>query len=149
MGTAGALSLMPDWPETPFVVMNADLLTTLRFEKMLRFHSDANALATMGAREFNMQVPYGVIQAEGSRLIGIEEKPNQNFYVNAGIYVLSPQVATFIEPGKPLDMPDLFLRVVKQGDIASVYPIRDYWMDIGRFEDLDRARNEYQTVFGR
>ena len=116
---------------------------------MLRFHSDANALATMGAREFNMQVPYGVIQAEGSRLIGIEEKPNQNFYVNAGIYVLSPQVATFIEPGKPLDMPDLFLRVVKQGDIASVYPIRDYWMDIGRFEDLDRARNEYQTVFGR
>ena len=149
MGTAGALSLMPDWPETPFVVMNADLLTTLRFEQMLRFHTDTNAIATMGAREFNMQVPYGVVQAEGSRLIGIEEKPNQNFYVNAGIYVLSPQVAAFIEPGKPLDMPDLFLRVIKQGDIASVYPIRDYWIDIGRIEDLDRARNEYQTVFAR
>ena len=149
MGTAGALSVMPTWPDTPFVVMNADLLTTLRFEQMLRFHTDNNAIATMGAREFDMQVPYGVIQAEGSRLIGIEEKPNQNFYVNAGIYVLSPQVAAFIEPGKPMDMPDLFLRVVKHGDIASVYPIREYWMDIGRIEDLDRARIEYQTVFAR
>ena len=149
MGTAGALSLMKDWPDTPFVVMNGDLLTTLRFEQMLRFHTDSNSTATMGAREFNMQVPYGVIQAEGTRLVGIEEKPNQSFYVNAGIYVLSPQMAEFIEPGKPLDMPDLFLRGIRKGDIASVYPIRDYWMDIGRIEDLERARLEYETVFAR
>lgn len=149
MGTAGALSVMKDWPETPFVVMNGDLLTTLRFEQMLRFHTDGNSSATIGAREFNMQVPYGVIQAEGARLTRIEEKPNQSFYVNAGIYVLSPQVAEFIEPGTPLDMPELFLRVMRKGDIASVYPIRDYWMDIGRIEDLERARVEFETVFQR
>jgi dTDP-glucose pyrophosphorylase len=149
MGTAGALSVMKEWPDTPFVVMNGDLLTTLRFEQMLRFHTDGNSSATIGAREFNMQVPYGVIQAEGARLARIEEKPNQSFYVNAGIYVISPHVAEFIEPGKPLDMPELFQRVMSKGDIASVYPIRDYWMDIGRVEDLERARVEYETVFSR
>lgn len=149
MGTAGALSVMKEWPETPFLVMNGDLLTTLRFEHMLRFHIDVNSSATIGAREFNMQVPYGVIQAEGTRLARIEEKPNQSFYVNAGIYVLSPRVGEFIERGKPLDMPELFVRVMRKGEIASVYPIRDYWMDIGRVEDLERARVEYETVFSR
>jgi dTDP-glucose pyrophosphorylase len=147
MGTAGALSLLNEWPDSPFLVMNGDLLTTLRFEQILRFHADANSLATMGAREFNMQVPYGVITAEGSRLVGIEEKPNQSFYVNAGIYVLAPQIAEFIESGRPLDMPELFQRVMRRGDIVSVYPIRDSWMDIGRVEDLERARIEFETVF--
>lgn len=149
MGTAGALSLLNDWPVAPFVVMNADLLTTLRFEQMLRFHIDGNSSATMGAREFNMQVPYGVIQTDGTRLLGIEEKPSQTFYVNAGIYILSPQVAEFIEPGKHLDMPDLFQRLMQRGEIASVYPIRDYWLDIGRIEDLERARVEFETVFSQ
>lgn len=147
MGTAGALSLMQEWPETPFVVMNADLLTTLRFENMLKFHTAEYALATMGAREFSMQVPYGVLQAEGPQLVSIEEKPNQSFYVNAGVYVLSPGVAEHIEPGKPLDMPDLFRRVIAQDGRACVYPIREYWRDIGRPEDLERARDEYATLF--
>lgn len=149
MGTAGTLSLMKDWPETPFVVMNGDLLTTLRIEQMMRFHTESNSSATMGAREFSIQVPYGVVQAEGTRLTGIEEKPNQSFYINAGVYILSPQVSEFVEPGRPLDMPELFLRVIRKGDIASVYPIRDYWMDIGRIEDLERARIEFETVFSR
>jgi len=149
MGTAGALSLLQDWPDAPFIVMNGDLLTTVRFDKMLSFHKENNSSGTMGAREFTMQVPYGVIQTDGTRLVGFVEKPSQNYYVNAGIYVLSPQIAEFIEPGIPLDMPDLFLRVAAKGHIASVYPIRDYWMDIGRIEDLDRARSEFNLVFGR
>lgn len=147
MGTAGALSLMKDRPDTPFIVMNGDLLTKLHFEQILRFHIDSNSIATMGAREFNMQVPYGVVKAEGARLVGIEEKPNQSFYVNAGIYVLSPQVFENVELGRPLDMPELFLKTMNRGDIASVYPVRDYWMDIGRVEDLERARVEFETVF--
>lgn len=149
MGTAGALSLLDEWPDTPFVVMNGDLLTTLKFENVLRFHTDSNSIATMGAREFNMQVPYGVVKAEGTRLVGIEEKPNQAFYVNSGIYILSPQVLDFIEPNRPLDMPELFMKALSGGNIASVYPVRDYWMDIGRAEDLERARIEYETVFAR
>lgn len=148
MGTAGALSLMETWPDSPFIVMNGDLLTSLRFEHMLRFHAEEKSIATMGTREFNMQVPYGVVQAENNRLVAIEEKPKQSFHVNAGIYVLSPEIASFVEAGVPLDMPDLFLRGVRRGATTTVYPIRDYWIDIGRVEDLDRARVEFQSVFG-
>jgi dTDP-glucose pyrophosphorylase/CBS domain-containing protein len=147
MGTAGALSLIEEWPESPFIVMNGDLLTTLRFDRMMKFHVDSNSIATMGAREFKMQIPYGVLSAEGTRLTGIEEKPNQTFYVNAGIYILSPNVADFIEPHMPIDMPEIFQRAMSSGDKACVYPIHDYWTDIGRVEDLERARLEYKTVF--
>lgn len=149
MGTAGALSLMKDWPDGPFVVMNGDLLTTTNFESVLRFHAETNASATMCAREFTMQVPYGVIQTDGTRLVGIEEKPNQGYFVNAGIYVLSPHVVEHLQPGAALDMPDLFKSIVQKGDIASVYPVREYWMDIGRIEDLERASAEFRTVFAR
>lgn len=147
MGTAGALSLMKEYPSSPFVVMNGDILTTLSFERMLQTHVEEGAVATMGAREFSMQVPYGVLKAEGSRLVGIEEKPNQNFYVNAGIYVLSPNIRDYMQPSESLDMPELFQRVMDAGDVARVQPIKEYWTDIGQMEDLARARAEFSTVF--
>ncbi len=147
MGTAGALSLMAERPKEPFIVMNGDLLTTMNFDALLRFHGETGAEATMCAREYQMQVPYGVIRTDGRALFGIEEKPIETYFVNAGIYVLSPTVFDLIDQGKMLDMPVLFERVIERKGIASVFPVRDYWMDIGRIEDLERARAEFNSVF--
>lgn len=143
LGTAGALSLLPDRPEGPFIVMNGDLLTSMRFDALIRFHAEASAMATMCAREYSIQVPYGVIRTEGTRLLGIEEKPVHSHFVNAGIYALSPEALDLIAPGQPLDMPVLFERIIAQQDTAAVFPLREYWMDIGRMEDLERARTEF------
>ena len=143
MGTAGALSLLPKCPEEPVIVMNGDLLTSIRFDALLRFHHETGATATLCARQFEMQVPYGVIEAEGTRLRGIAEKPIHRHFVNAGVYVLSPEVIAELEPGTPLDMPDLLARLTERGDTVSVFPLREYWLDIGRIEDLERARQEY------
>lgn len=148
MGTAGALSLLPARPEGPFIVMNGDLLTSVRFESLLRFHEETGAVATMGAREYEVQVPYGVIQMDGSRLLSIEEKPCHRHFVNAGIYVLSPEALDLLDADTPLDMPVLFERLVERDLRASVFPLREYWMDIGRIEDLEQARNEFDSVFG-
>lgn len=149
LGTAGALSLLPERPTKPFVVMNGDLLTSVRVQNLLSFHADQQAQATMCAREYTMQVPYGVVQMEGSRLIGIQEKPVHSCFVSAGIYALSPGVLDLIPRGSPLDMPDLFNAVMNAGQHAAVFPLREYWMDIGRIDDLERARTEFDQVFGK
>lgn len=143
MGTAGALSLLTERPSAPFLVMNGDLLTQMRFDALLRFHDETGATATLCARPFEMQVPYGVIEADGPYLQGIVEKPVHSHFVNAGIYVLSPVALDALHPGEPLDMPDLFTRLTKTGAKAGVFPLREYWLDIGRQEDLQRARTEF------
>lgn len=148
LGTAGALSLLPERPDGPFIIMNGDLLTSVRFESLLKFHAETGAVGTMGAREYEVQVPYGVIQMEGSRLLAIEEKPSHRHFVNAGIYVLSPEALNLLDTNVPLDMPVLFERMVERELCASVFPLREYWMDIGRIEDLEQARDEFDSVFG-
>ena len=148
MGTGGALSLLPQRPDAPFVVMNGDILTTASFGAMMDFHSKTGSTVTICAREFNMQVPYGVLNTDGATLISMEEKPLHRHLVNAGIYALSPLVFEYIKKGESLNMPDLIDRVKDAGHMVSVFPLREYWMDIGRIEDLDRARAEFEMVFG-
>lgn len=147
MGTCGALSLMSQRPDSSFVVMNGDILTTTSFGTMIDFHAETSSAVTICAREFNMQVPYGVLNADGTTLVSMEEKPIYRHLVNAGIYALSPHVFDQIRDDEPLDMPELIVRVKNAGHKVSVFPVREYWMDIGRIEDLDRARAEFETVF--
>lgn len=148
MGTAGALSLLKDRPDAPFIVMNGDLLVSLQFSELLAFHGDTGALGTMVVREYEQQVPYGVVRAEGHVMTGIEEKPIERYYVNGGIYVLSPAALDLIPEGEPMDMPSLLTRITEEGSRVSVYPLRDYWRDIGRIDDLEAARTEFDSVFG-
>lgn len=143
LGTAGALSLLPERPDGPFIVMNGDLLTSMRFDALMRFHREIGAPATMCARDYSVQVPYGVIRMEGARLLEIEEKPVHSHFVNAGIYVLAPEALDLVPQAQPLDMPELFERLMRRGGAPAVFPIREAWMDIGRMEDLERARIEF------
>ena len=147
MGTAGALSLLKSRPTNSFVVMNGDLLTTARFDALLKFHAETGSMATVCAREYSMQVPYGVLHTDGTKLKRIEEKPSKTYFVNGGIYVFSPEVLDHLEPGISIDMPEFLDRLMVREQLVSVFPIREYWIDIGRVEDLDRARSEYTAVF--
>ncbi|WP_304544970.1 nucleotidyltransferase family protein [Sulfurimonas microaerophilic] len=147
LGTAGALSLIKDRPQEPFFVMNADLLTNVNFEHLLDFHSFEHSVATMCVREYDYQVPYGVIQTDGSRITAIEEKPVHKFFVNAGIYVLSPQVFEYIPKEEFYDMPTLFEDIIKDDLKTISFPIHEYWLDIGRMSDFEQAQTEYGEIF--
>jgi dTDP-glucose pyrophosphorylase/predicted transcriptional regulator len=147
MGTAGALGLLPEKPQVPLLVMNGDLLTKVNFDQMLDFHLEHQAQATMCVREYNFQVPYGVVRMENHMLTSIEEKPVQRFLVNAGIYILDPQVLDLIPPGAFFDMPDLFKTIIATNGQATAFPIREYWMDIGQMDDFERANTEFSEVF--
>lgn len=147
LGTAGALSLIKERPQEPFFVMNADLLTNVNFEHLLDFHLMEHSVATMCVREYDYQVPYGVIETEGSRITSIEEKPVHKFFVNAGIYILSPQVFEYIPKNEFYDMPTLFDDIIKDKLTTVSFPIHEYWLDIGRMSDFEQAQNEYSEIF--
>lgn len=148
LGTAGALSLLPEKPVLPLIVMNGDLLTKVNFQQLLDFHAEHGAKATMCVREYDLQVPYGVVRIENHRILSIDEKPVQRFFVNAGIYVLEPETLDCIPPSAYFDMPDLFLKLIEQKRETSVFPIREYWLDVGHMEDFARANGDFPEVFG-
>jgi dTDP-glucose pyrophosphorylase len=146
MGTAGALSLLPESPQKPLIVMNGDLLTKTNFASLMDFHSSHDAAATMCIREYDYQVPYGVVKLDDHRLVSVEEKPVQRFFVNAGIYVLSPEALAEIPP-RQFDMPSLFDRLAAKGREVSVFPVREYWLDIGHLADLEKAHGDFERIF--
>ena len=147
LGTGGALALLPERPTSPLIVMNGDVLTKVNFLHLVRYHENHDAPATMSVREYRFTVPFGVVEAEAAVLVSIAEKPEHTFFVNAGIYVIDPDVLDAIPVGKAMDMPDLFQKLLEDGKRPTVFPLREYWMDIGRLDDLDQAKRDYAEFF--
>jgi len=147
LGTAGALGLLPSKPEEPLLLMNGDILTKINFGQLLDFHQKNQTEATICIREQHNQIPYGVVAIHNNRLKQIDEKPVQHFFINAGLYVLNPRVLEYIPAGSYFDIPDLLKSLMNKGNEIAVFPVREYWIDIGRFDDLERANNEFSEVF--
>lgn len=147
MGTAGALSLLTEKPIEPFFVMNGDLLTNVNFEHLHDYHLSNNSMGTMCVREYDFQVPYGVVNIKDSRILSIEEKPTHKFFVSAGIYMLSPEILEYIPENQFYDMPTLFEKLISENKNVISFPLREYWLDIGRIEEYKKANEEYDEVF--
>lgn len=147
LGTAGALSLLRERPEHPFFVMNGDLLTKVDFVRLLEFHKKQTNAATLCVREYRYQIPYGVVQLDKYRIVRVKEKPVQYYNVNAGIYLLEPAVLDHIPPDQYFDMTTLIEQAIASHVRVGSFPLREYWMDIGRMEDFEQAHSEYAEHF--
>ncbi|WCE29848.1 nucleotidyltransferase family protein [Vibrio sp. SCSIO 43137] len=148
LGTGGALGLLPDdLPEgLPLIMMNGDILTKVDFKRLLEFHLDNDADATMCVREYDYQIPYGVINGEGNKITSMVEKPIQRFFVNAGIYVVSPEVIQSVPRNHAIDMPTLLEQHMEKREKVLMFPIHEYWLDIGRMDDFNRAQTDIHTL---
>ncbi|AOW76485.1 alcohol dehydrogenase [Colwellia sp. PAMC 20917] len=145
LGTGGALGLLPkDLPELPVIMMNGDVLTKVDLEALLTFHNENDANATMCVREYKYQVPFGVIESEGNKIKSMVEKPMQRFHVNAGIYVVGRKIIEQVNSNEVVDMPTLLERYLDQG--VLMFPFHEYWLDIGRIDDFNRAQIDIQTL---
>jgi len=147
MGTAGALTLLREKPRESFFVMNGDLLTDANFESLLDYHMINNSISTMCVREYDFQVPFGVVNLEDNKIKSIVEKPVHKFFVSAGIYVLAPEVLDIIPKNEFYDMPTLFEKLIENKGHVVSFPLSEYWLDIGRIEEYKKANNEYNGVF--
>jgi dTDP-glucose pyrophosphorylase len=140
LGTAGALSLLSAPPTSTIVVTNGDVLTDIRYSELLEFHRHHRASATMAVRQHEWQHPFGVVKTQGAEIIGFEEKPVLRSHINAGIYALEPSVLKQLERGQHCDMPALFDRLKGLQQRVIAYPMHEPWLDVGRPDDLKRAR---------
>ena len=132
----------------PIFIMNADILTKVNFNQLLDFHLKAKSLITMCVRNYMHQIPYGVIRTNEHHIESIDEKPTQVAKVNAGIYLVNPEIVANLEKGKYLDMPSLINNELEKNHSAvSVFPIHEYWLDIGKKNDFDKAQNDLEVYF--
>ncbi len=145
LGTAGALSLM-NKPTNDVLVINADIVTQVNFVAMFEYHRSHSSAMTLGVRAYEHVVPFGVVDILDSKVCGIIEKPLHRWFVNAGMYILSPQIFMHLRPGEKLDMPDLITRIIQAGLQVTSFPISEQWIDIGQHHDYARANHEANKV---
>ena len=146
LGTAGALGLLPEQPVGPIIVMNGDVLTTLDFDSFNAFHITQGAKITVAAIDHRVDIPYGVIRADGPFVTGLVEKPSERFLCNAGVYAISPEVLNLLPSGKQSDMTDLIAAGLAINLPIAVFPIHEYWSDIGTPDDLEKARIHFAKM---
>jgi len=144
LGTAGGLSLISG--DDPLLVINGDILTALDFRSLLNFHFEHGAEMTVAVREYLFDVPYGVVETDGVNVTAITEKPTVKLFVNAGIYLVSSAARNLIPSSQPFDMPQLIDILVKTSGKVISFPIWEYWLDIGRHEDYERAQKDVQQI---
>ena len=141
LGTAGALGLLPQQALTaPVFVMNGDLLTDIDFLQLLSFHEEQRGEATVCVRQFEYQVPYGVVSTNGHQITAIVEKPVQQYFVNAGIYLLEPDFIRQVQSGDVIDMPTLISARLGSGQQINHFQVEQDWIDIGRLDDFKKAQ---------
>jgi NDP-sugar pyrophosphorylase family protein len=143
LGTAGALGLIQPTNE-PLLIINGDILTQVDFRALLAYHQEQHADLTVAVHQQNLQVPYGVVECEGSFVQRITEKPTYKYLINAGIYLLEPSVYSFLPKVERYDMTDLIQRLLDEGRTVAAFPICEYWMDIGQLSDYEQAQQQVQ-----
>lgn len=147
LGTGGALGLLPkDDHHLPVLMMNSDLLTGLDFQNLLNFHDEHHSAISLCVREYTHQVPFGVIEASGHQVTSIKEKPISRFFINAGIYLLSPNVVRSVLPQTSIDMPDILQHHLDKGENINMFPIHEYWLDVGRMDDYKKAQMDVESL---
>lgn len=146
LGTAGPIALIDGLEET-FFVTNGDVLTTLRFADLLRFHQENGATATIAVHQREVKIDLGVIQWDGRPEInGYIEKPTYDYCVSMGIYIFEPRVLNYIPKGQHLDFPDLVKKLIAAGEKVVGYEFNGYWQDLGRPDDYEQAAQDFERM---
>ena len=143
LGTGGSLSLIEEKFESPFLVSNADVFTSIDYDALLVQHKEENSIATMCVRNYEHSIPYGVIKTDGNSIVAMEEKPSYDFLINSGVYLLNPEVLTSVPKDTFYDLPTLFEKLMDEGKKCSTFTIDDYWVDIGLVEEYESIREKF------
>jgi NDP-mannose synthase len=143
LGTAGPIALVKGLDKT-FLVTNGDVLTTLDMKKLIAFHKQKGAIATIAAHRRQVKIDLGVIQWDGDeRVSGYIEKPVTDYTVSMGVYVFEPRILDYIPVNQYLDFPDLILKLIDHGEMVCGYAFDGYWMDLGRPDDYVQANQDF------
>jgi NDP-sugar pyrophosphorylase family protein len=139
LGTAGALSLARDRLDDTFIVSNCDVIIDTNLDRLFNYHKENENHATILSTVRNVKIPYGVLRSDKANLQAIIEKPEYNFVINSGIYVLEPEFIDLIPKNQAMDMPDLLLSGKENGFKVQIYPMTCSWFDVGEWGEYKKA----------
>lgn len=139
-GTIGALALLPEPSRQPILVVNGDVITRVNYVALGAFHARHGFDATIGVARQEIDIPFGVVRHTDDGLFErIDEKPRIAHFVASGIYLLNPAFAALVPKDRPMDMPELLNQGRSLGLTIGLFPIHEYWIDVGRPHDLEAA----------
>lgn len=145
LGTAGPIALVPNITDT-FLVMNGDVLSTLDYAALLAYHRKRGAIATLTTYARDEKIDLGVIHSDDNNwLIDYVEKPTYRYYVSTGIYIFEPTIVSHIPFGQRFDLPELILKLFREGEKVNIYKFEGYWLDIGHPADYETAIREFEA----
>lgn len=140
LGTIGSVKFVEHYYNDTVLVMNSDLFTNINYEDFFIHFSENDADMSVAAVPYSVSVPYGIFELEGRNIKGIKEKPIYNYYANAGIYLVKRELFDLIPENEYFDATD-FMNLLISKDLKVIrYPITGYWLDIGKFEDFNKAQ---------
>jgi dTDP-glucose pyrophosphorylase len=146
-GTAGALSLLGDNLTDHYLVVNGDVLTQVNFQALVEFHLALKSAITMCVRDYEIQVPYGVVEVDSHKVTSLKEKPKIKYFVNGGMYIVSADAIRQIPSSGKYDMTQLIDNLLLQDHVVSSFPVHEYWLDVGKHDDFQKAALEYEKIF--
>jgi dTDP-glucose pyrophosphorylase len=146
LGTAGALSLVNNFNNDFILLMNSDLLTNIDFEKFFLFLQDQDADFAVACIPYKVDIPFAVMNTVGNIVVGLREKPTFTHYSNAGIYLMRKEVLKYVPVKEKFNATDLMEKLIENGKKVVAYPLEDYWLDIGRYEDYQKAENDLPNL---
>ena len=148
LGTAGGLGLIKQELNETFLMMNGDVLTTLNYSDLVKYHKRDGAIATIALSKRDVYIDFGVVELDDDNsIVGYTEKPKIDYLVSMGAYVFDPRVLEYIRPNEYLDFPDLIRKLISNGETVKGYVYDGYWLDIGRPDDYERANREIEGVY--
>ncbi len=144
-GTAGCLLKMKNVLEENFIVLMGDHITTIDVMDMYNKHIKSNVIATIALKPYNVIIEYGVAKVEQEFIVGFDEKPTYQYYINTGIYVLNKEIFNYIKIGDDFAK-DVFPKLLKDGKKIGHYVSDEYWTDIGRVKDYEFYRDQLSIM---
>jgi len=145
LGTVGAVGLLSDFDFPGLLVLNGDVMTSLDYRSFVSFHMSQDYAATMAVAQHEVRIPYGVIDyTSDGGFERINEKPTLTHLVSAGINILSPEICRLVPDNRAVDMPELIAMGKQAGMPIGLFPIHEYWTDVGRPEDLAKANDDHR-----
>ncbi len=147
LGTAGAIRLAREYIDKPFFVLNGDILTKLNFDQFMQFHIKSGNNITIGTKQYEIQIPYGVVNLKDEKVTDLTEKPSLSYFISGGMYCLDPGAIDRIPEDEYFDITQLISGYLDKDEKVGSFPITEYWMDIGQIEDYNQANVDYGSMF--
>jgi len=146
LGTIGAVKQIKGFNNDYILVMNSDLLTNIDLEAMFAELTKDDADMIVATTDYQVQIPYGIIESKGNRITSLKEKPTYTYYSNAGIYIFKKELINLIPDNSYFNATDFIEKLIDSSKTVLHYSIKKYWLDIGKHVDFDKAQKDVHSI---